>query len=270
MKWVRLLAWIEHKVFWNSIRSSDVFIVSYPKSGATWLAFMIGYYLYPDANIHLKNSTKYVPDINKLYKGKFVNLRRYLKVLSVPAPRFFRVHATYTERFSKVIYLLRDPRDVMVSYWHYHRMRDAHFSLDLKEFVERFDMWPCSWDEHVSQWLLEHRVFTNQQRILRLSYERIHRNPALALECVLRFAGIPVDPTKVRHAVEQSRFERMKKLEQEYGTAEHKAREGERFVRKGKVGGWRDELDEETLKVIEQKFGSVMKAVGYAVDSNEL
>ncbi len=258
----RMAGWLLYRQFVSEMRMDDVFIVSYPKSGTTWLAFLVANVIKGEARqaVNLRNSIDYVPDVNKLYVKKKGMLQGTLDDYAVmPSPRFFKAHALYGRDLPKVVYLLRDPRDVMVSYWHYDRLINPAAAPSLAAFVARDDHWPCYWDAHVADWLLPGQ----HPRLLVVRYEEMHRDAKEVLQRVLDFADVSYTPAKIERAVAASRFEAMQSFEDQNGAAEAVADPKERFVRRGRAGGWRDELDPETLRVLEHKYGAVMEAVGY-------
>jgi len=249
----RLLA---KRRFYASIRPSDVFLVAYPKSGTTWLGFMVANFLKRNPNEEVNLAAEgYIPDINSKY-GKHVPLRKYD---SIPSPRFFRVHASYDASLPKVVYVLRDPRDALVSYWHFKKLVDRNGPPTIKELVRTDDDWVCSWDQHVAGWLFEHQ----HPQLLVVRYEDMHRNAAAALKAVLDFAGLPCRPADIESAVEASRFENMRKAEEKFGLGTPVADPTERFVRRGKIGSWKEELTGDDLRALEERFGETMVKVGY-------
>ncbi len=260
--WRRMAGWITYRQFLAGIQRDDVFIVSYPKSGTTWLAFLVANVIKGDADlvVNLRSSVDYVSDVNRLYvkrRGMLQNTR--VDYGKMPRPRFFKAHAHYDAELPKVVYVLRDPRDVMVSYWHYDRLINAGRAPSLAAFVARDDHWPCRWDAHVTGWLLEGQ----HPCMLVIRYEEMHQDAREVLRRVLDFAAVPYTSSEIERAVAASRFETMRSLEEQDGAAEEVADPKERFVRRGRVGGWRDELDPEIQRVLERKYGPVMEAVGY-------
>ena len=93
-----------------TVYDDDTFLVSYPKSGNTWVRFLLANLLYPNEAVGFAN-------INRLLPAPGVSPRRFLK--SLPRPRILKSHEPFDVRFRKVIYLVRDPRDVAVSEYHF-------------------------------------------------------------------------------------------------------------------------------------------------------
>ena len=247
---------VARRRFVNSIRPSDVFLVTYPKSGTTWLGFLIANVLKtdPQEQLDLRSFVKYIPDINRLYFGNG-SLRDFGRL---PDPRFFSVHAPYDPSFPKVVYLLRDPRDIAVSYWHHRRLANPDFDLSMNEFIVRDDHWRWRWDEHVTEWLLDYK----HPALSVVTYEQMHQETSGVLKRVLDFSGVRYTSADIDRAVEASRFDKMSKVETKFGWEGFVPERG-RFVRRGQVGVWKDELDEESLRVLEEKYSKVMCKVGY-------
>ena len=218
---------------------------------------MIAQVLKRDENepLGLNSFNQYVPDVNLLYTK-----RGSLKEFGgLSDPRFFLCHAAYDRNLPRVIYVLRDPRDVMLSYWHYQKFLSKEFSRTLAEYLRNDDHWPCRWDDHVASWLLPRR----HPNLLVVKYEEIHVRAEEILRRTLEFAGMKVSDEKIERAVSASRFDRMRASEEKFGVADKKGDESERFVRKGKSGSWREEMGEEELRILEEKVGGVMREVGY-------
>jgi estrone sulfotransferase len=249
---------LDHSAFYPTIRPSDVFLCSYPKSGTTWLGYLIAQTLRSDddsVRMGLNSFNKYVPDINLAYT-KRGSLAQFVELAD---PRIFLCHAARDEHFPKVVYVIRDPRDTMVSYWHYRKFLASDFNLSLSDFLSGNDHWPCEWDQHVASWLLE----KSHPQLLLVRYEEMHKDAAAVLKRVLDFAGINQTQEKIEAAVEASRFENMRAAEERFGIVGKAGDENERFVRKGRVGSWQEEMGYTELKILEEKYGSVMRQVGY-------
>ena len=83
----------------------DVWIVSYPKSGNTWTRFLIANLTSGGERVDWTNIDRRVPDI---YQG------RDSLYQSLPRPRYFKSHEAYRPEYRRVVFIVRDPRDVAV------------------------------------------------------------------------------------------------------------------------------------------------------------
>lgn len=252
---------IHRRRFAASVRPSDVFLVTYPKSGTVWLSLLVANVLKgsSDEQLDINSWVKYVPDINEQY-FKHGTLHTYDALAS---PRIFSVHAPYDRCLKRAVYMMRDPRDVAVSYWHFRRLTEVDFTLSLGEFIATDEQWPGRWEDHVSGWLRRQ----HSHDLLLLRYEDLQRDTGGTLKRVLEFCGVDYTVAQIERAVEASSFEALQAMESKVRFAEA-VRPG-RFVRRGKIGGWMEEIDAASLRILERKAAAVMEAAGYARATTE-
>src|SRR5215475_5248641 len=135
------------------ILPDDVFLVSFPKSGNTWTRFLLGNLVNPDQPATFANVHRLIPDPTATSKRDFDALRR---------PRIIKSHECFDPRYPRVIYIVRDPRDVAVSFYYYNlKVRVIPDGYSMDEFVERWvaanvvgyaDRVGC-WEDHVLSWV---------------------------------------------------------------------------------------------------------------------
>ena len=163
---MRLLKSAKEKTFLRrapqiAVHDADVFIVSYPRSGNTWMRFLLANLLAPQETITFRNIENFVPDLHKS-----------AAVLdNWPGRRYIKSHHRCYDRYPRFLYLYRDGRDAVVSYHHYVTEKKA-FSGDFDEFVfspraAKFG----SWREHVGGAL--DFAASHPGRVLVLQYERM-------------------------------------------------------------------------------------------------
>src|SRR3954464_1689718 len=133
-----------------AVHSDDTFIVSYPRSGNTWTRFLIANLLHPEVEVGFANIDSFVPDTAALSSRALKRTRR---------PRVLKSHEYFDHRYPKVIYIVRDPRDVALSYYDFDR-KYRHISDDypLERYIDEFvagklksSDWG-TWGENVGSW----------------------------------------------------------------------------------------------------------------------
>ncbi len=239
----------------------DTFVVSYPRSGNTWTRFLIANLI---GRPTLENITCLIPEIY-LYSNR--------QLMSFPRPRILKSHEPFDPRYKKVIYIVRDPRDVAVSLYHYSRKRrDIPDAYPMDEFVlgylrgQYFDF--CgTWQQHVASWL-----YTQPDRqMLWLRYEDMLDQPVAALTSIAEFMGIDVSAEKIAGAIAASSHERMRDMERDHGQ-QWKMTKGTRldipFIRNAAKDKWRTELSKDSQLRIESAWGDTMTRLHYSVESD--
>jgi hypothetical protein len=243
----------------------DVFLVSYPKSGNTWTRFLIANLAYPEKNPDFSNLNELTPDPEALTKRHLAEMAR---------PRILKSHQYFDPRYPRIINIVRDPRDVALSQYHFHRKRrvieDGH---PVGEFVKRYiagETTPYgSWGENVASWLCTR--YGNPDFLL-LKYEDMVADTHTELAKVAKFLGIAPDSARIDHAVKQSSASRMRELEaaqtQKWSSTKE-TRKDVPFVRAAKAGGWRSELPTASVEELERAWGPLMKWLGYETVSTQ-
>jgi hypothetical protein len=242
-----------------AVFTDDVFILSYPKSGNTWTRFLIANLVYPEKCPDFSNINLVIPDPEALSKRTLAKL---------PRPRILKSHEYFDPRYKRIIYIVRDPRDVVLSQYHFHiKRRLIEDSYPVEQFVRRFVAGEtsvyASWGENVAGWLATRY---NNPDFLLLRYEDMIADTARELAKVASFLGIEVDPQRIGNAVEQSSADQMRKLEAAQGlkwSSTRKTRQDIPFVRTAKAGNWRSALPESALEIIENAWGPLMRWLKY-------
>jgi len=248
-----------------AVYPDDTFVVSYPRSGNTWTRFLIGNLVHPDTDVTFTNIETLIPDTSS-------QSNRALK--RTPRPRIIKTHEYFDHRYPKTIYIVRDPRDVALSYYDFQRKyRQIEDGYPLKQYVDDFVHgrlisrdWG-TWAENVASWI---STRANQQGFLLLRYEDMMHDTVKELARVADFLGIEPTPDRLRQAIERSSADRMRaleKAEENQWVATRKHRKDIPFVRVAKSGGWRESLPESCAQKIEDAWGDVMMKVGYELIS---
>jgi hypothetical protein len=236
-----------------------VIVVSYPRSGNTWIRFLLANALRPEQQATFVTIGDVVPDI---YDEPDAAL------LAVPPPRILKSHEPFDARYRRVVYLVRHPADVAQSYYHYlTKMRVLDPGYDRARFVAQFiagsfdDFGP--WGDHVLGWL-DGRA--GSAEFLFLRYEDLLEQPELALSRVLSLLGAIVPETLIKAAVARSTAAELRRVERETAMALPSFRRSKPdlpFIRSARAGAGAEELGPElTAQILEAWPGAVDRA-GY-------
>lgn len=243
-----------------TIFPDDVFLTSFPRSGNTWTRFLVGNLVHQGEPVTFLNLEQLVPDMYIHSDREMRNLTR---------PRLIKSHECFDPRYKKVVYIVRDPRDVAVSNY-YWELKKGSFrgGFPLQEFVPRWMdafYWPRlgNWAEHVTSWLSTRR---DHKGFLLVRYEDVMKNTPYELKRLARLLSIEPTPERLRRAVELSSADRMRLLESSEGgkwLQTKYTRQDKPFVRNATSGGWKTVLPEKTVAYIETHWGNIMQDLGY-------
>jgi hypothetical protein len=250
-----------------TVLPGDIFVVSYPKSGNTWTRFLLGNLIYQDEPVTFANVEYRLPSV-------YVHSDRKLRKL----PRILKSHDCFDPRYKTVIYIVRDPRDVLVSAYHYAiKVGAVPQSWGIEKFVPAlldgsFDSGRVlsprfgSWYDNVASWL----AMRHNRKFLLLRYEDMIEDPERELVRVADFLGLEATPERLARAVRLSAADHMRELEKtqadEWSLTKN-TRADIAFIRKAKAGGWRSELPPQTVAEVEKAWGSLMRTLGYELST---
>jgi hypothetical protein len=230
--------------------------VEFPKSGITWLCFLV-------ANTNLLLSC------DRERKVTFFNIQRFIPAIntiaylgppetSLPGFRFIMSHAEFNLDYISMFYMVRNPRDVMASY-HKFLAQTGWFQGTLEEMVKHKELGIAAWCEHVSGWLDR----TPPSRAFALvRYEDLLADPVAELKVLYSLIGFDLSDEVAVAAVERSSIECMRESER-ISNLRHPAGARMQFVREGKPGGPREALPQAVIEEIERVAGPLMARLGY-------
>ncbi len=232
-----------------NIRPEDVFLISYPRSGNTWVRFMLANLLKPDSEtIDFHNIHDYIPEEGR--NNDIIN--------TLSSPRIIKTHSTYKANYSRVIYLVRDGRDVYVSYYHY-RLKKLPEGCSFSEFLRMEDHSPSLWGDHVESWLNHQEQLSG---ILIVHYENLLSNPNAELKRMVDFIGIQATEEEIIQAVHASRFDNMRKIDQTKGR-KYNLTGTDEFIRKGIKGDWQEQFTRDDIEFFNKREGKILIDLGY-------
>jgi len=243
----------------------DTLVVSYPRSGNTWTRFLIANLVHPEKTITFANIESLIPDTSSISS-------RALKRIS--RPRIIKSHDYFDHRYPKVIYIVRDPRDVALSYYDFQRKyRHIEDKYPLERYVDDFvngrlisASWG-TWAENVGSWMATRG---HTENFLLLRFEDMLEDTQRELARIAQFLRLPVTAETLERAIANSAADRMRQMEkQEEGqwVATKKHRKDIPFVRVAKAGGWKTNLPAPCVIQIEAAWGDLMSSLGYSLVS---
>lgn len=236
----------------RGLRPNDAFVVSYPRSGSTWTLFMLRHAL-TGVPATFGNLNEAVP---------YVGAHAHVPGILADGGRLIRSHETLDVGPRRVVYLVRDPRSVVLSEYRWQLM-SGYFAGSLTEFVDDFvsgaaNPWGA-WDRHVQRW------WAHQERtagpLLVVRYEDLRRDPAAGLARVLGFLGGDIPSIRLQQVVAANDLTAMRQSERD--TSIPKVREDLDFVGDGGVTVWRDQLPPDASARIAARFAGTITRAGY-------
>ena len=240
-------------------RHDDLYLVSYPKSGTTWLNFIIAnvniLMSNMDEEVNVFNIHDFVPDIH--YSQDIGNIRA-----TFPNYRIIKSHDNYNIGYKKVIYLIRDPRDTMVSFFHFSCSLNL-FSGSLSEFIRSPIYGIESWCTHLKSWYEDSPIAL---RIYFMRYEDMKNNTFDTLNAMYTMLGHHIPENVLQRAIELSSFSKMKESENKWAYGGRPSGKQMTFMRKGKSGAYSNELSKEDIDYINTIAGKLMSQFNYAFD----
>lgn len=235
----------------------DTYLTSYPKSGNTWLRYLIGNLLYND--VTFKNLEERIPDI-------YINREKFL--IQTPRPRILKSHEYFHPKYKKVVYIVRDPRSVAVSYFYYlKKFNKLPQEIDIHSYVDLFvqgklDRY-ATWNENVLSW---NAFKEDSDRILIVKYEDLKDDTFSELTKISNFLQINASEQSLINAIEKSSVKKMKSDEKANSATAPILKGSDKnipFVRSAKKDEWQTALSEIDIVKIENAFKQGMNIFGY-------
>ncbi|XP_004930400.2 sulfotransferase 1C4 isoform X1 [Bombyx mori] len=273
------------KIYNMPLRDSDVFVASYPRSGTTWtqeLVWMVANDLDYEKSAAVPLTQRYPflefsICVHPVMKKKFTEENSYsedkLKLLedviqpgtdqlaSMPSPRFIKTHLPLSLlppdllETAKMVYVARDPRDVVVSFYHLNRLiRTQGYIGDFKTywhyFINDLHHWTPYFEHLKEAWEKRHHP-----NLLFLFYEELSKDLQKTVRRVSQFFNKDYTMDEIIKLCEHlsiMNFKNNKSVNFNVMAELGVTITGEQsFIRKGKAGGWRDYFDEEMTKEAE-------------------
>jgi len=233
-------------------------LASFPKSGNTWVRFLLYQYIYGELTDTIELG-KRIPDI---HAGDMPRASSGTATLLVKTHWGLGPQMPHVAQSAGAIYIVRHPKDVLLSMLNYYRLREPAAAWSDAQFARLFiqnGADPGSlrngfgrWEDNIASWMTQRRF---PQLLIR--YEDLKADAARELRRMIEFLGQPLDETRIRSAAEASTFDRMRPLEAREKSANHS---GNVFI------GGKNELDRGLMFMSQGRSGQSLAALGPSLD----
>ena len=238
-------------------RQADVVVVSYPKSGRTWLELLI--------LAALGHHTGQLFDENATYSNVAANSGDLPLVIFTHAGGSWETATLTAEEIAnhvppnivdrRFVHLYRDPRDVLVSAYYHARNRSEIPWLRPQDMLDDPVVGLPKLVAFMNNW--SRQAQAAGARAMRVSYEKLKEQPQQTFHELCRFMGLPFSDEEIRQAVEDCTFERLRERESTTSTGNPWLRPMDRDnpdsfkFREGRTGGYRSFFTPEQIQWIE-------------------
>jgi len=247
---------------------ADAIVVSIPKSGRTWLRVFLYAYFCRSVNqkftINNRNLAGLgVPNIEFTHDvwGRLTRKKwkyRFLGKETIPP---------CASRTKPILLLVRDPRDVIVSFYFQMTKRGGAYRGDLSAAIRQPRFGIHAMVDVMNGWMAE---WSQRNGFKFVRYEDCKRNTEAAFREVLAFLGVKeIDEASFRHGLQFSSFENMKQME---STLQFKNKilsaanvdDPDSYkVRRGIVGGYRDYVAPDDIRYLDHAVSRLDERFGY-------
>lgn len=239
------------------LKKTDVMLASYPRSGNTWminlfmsLGVMVlagrAHSLRIERAIDLPDEpSEYIPALKRLKARSGEKLARV---------RVIKTHDRYDPKYGKAIYIIRDGRDSVVSFYFYSRRFNGYHG-NFSDFLNQTPSPAREWAEHVESWLSG-----SNSEVFFLKYEDMIWDGFASIERALGFLGEVRPEEEIHEAIRLCSFENLNRHEQAIKPSPE-ADLG--FFRKGKIGDWREAFGPEHIAKFKEDANWMLLRLGY-------
>ncbi|XP_071797657.1 amine sulfotransferase-like [Asterias amurensis] len=246
------------------IREDDVFVVSFPKTGTTWTQEIVSAVLH-DGDIERVNQLHTmirVPFLEMSFGIDIENSPKTHKIIELMnSPRLIKSHLPgqllppqVWEKKAKIIYVIRNPKDMIVSFFKFGKMLSPRKNIDLDITFEKcmdgtipYGKW---WEHYLYFWQRR-----NEDHVLFIRFEDMKKDLRGTVKRISEFLEKSFSDEILDAITDHCTFENMKKNPMTNPDTLLKAtmdiNEGQSFMRKGTVGGWKGELSKSQCDALE-------------------
>lgn len=238
-------------------KEDSILLFGYPKSGNTWLRFLIYNYQYLLLNPSNKETITF-DKLNSLQNNVMDRGSVFLPENGFPL--FYRTHKIYNRPytlFNKKIFIHRNPLDTLISAYYFYKNRDIPFSDDPKNLREKLMDIDFYVSYKINFWIKYFRISVKKAVIV-MNYSDMKNDTRKELTKLVQFLNWDLDEVLIKKSVEFSSFNKVKKMgkmqSQQYGNGPKDGSFKGEFTRSGEEGQFNSKLKKETIDLVLQKF----------------
>ena len=251
-------------------RPDDIWIVTYPKCGTTWTQQIVRLIINrgKDNKINLTNAVPWVEGFTSIPD---VGFKYHVDIDKMASPQAFKSYFSYDilpcgspcDMPGKYIYVVRNPRDVAVSYFYHDRAVPVYPLYEWNDQFEKFlkgDVDFGDYFDHVLSWW----AHKDDDNVLILKYEDMKKDLPSAVAIIANFIGQDISKELVEETAHRTTFENMK----EDNSANHEWMKKLRrpneadFMRKGVIGDWKNYFTPEQIARLDAVYEKKLKYAG--------
>lgn len=256
------ITWMRHR----GLNRDDVFVANYPRSGSTWLRFML-FEILRQKNAEFDDVNRHIPDIGGQIGAVAVLPNR---------GRLIKTEELFRPDYRRAIYIVRDARDVALSEYAYNKAQgwiDCSFARYLTMFINGNACPYGSWEEHTRSWI--ESPLNDRGDLMLVSYSELKRNTESTLARIAEFLRVRAPARVIQNAIQNNSLENMRKKEDRapqigYDPRTKSIAEDNRFVRSGEVGGWRGRLTPAQAEYLNRNLGKMLVRLGFEEETSAI
>lgn len=267
-----------------------IFLASYPESGNTWMRLMLSSLIYPQQELNINNIKGSSSAADRLLFEKHTGLdasELSSEVLSRMRSAWYeslllsneemiilKTHDAFRNQSDdplfatsldvKVIYLVRNPLDIVISYSH-HSQESVSLTIDkLNDPSRKLSDWSKpqlpqflgNWSHHVTSWT------QSEADLLLVRYEDLRNDIMHVMSKVTAFLKLDADIHAVERVVDETSLDKLRQQEVKHGFNE-RLHSQSTFFGPGKIGQWKSKLTDTEVGSVIRIHESVMSEIGY-------
>uniref|UniRef100_A0A803TH05 Sulfotransferase n=1 Tax=Anolis carolinensis TaxID=28377 RepID=A0A803TH05_ANOCA len=205
-------------------RQDDVIMTGYPKCGTHWLEHILNNMSDMAAKYteeEKKRRTKFEKELEITSHLEFGDPGKFKRMENLPSRRVIITHLAPNmlpksafKNKAKILVLIRNPKDTLVSFFHFNNKVSVFPTKTWNEFFTDFMSGKVSWGSYFD-FVKEWSKYIDDENVTSISYEELKENPNLEIKRIASFLGFSLTEDEIQSIVEKSSFKTMKQSGQE-------------------------------------------------------